>query len=120
MAVFSHCAVGCSLKIFIYVSFGHVGSSAAGAFLAAARMGCFLVVVRGLLISVAFCCGAQVLGHPGFSSCTWAQQLWHMGLASLRRMGPSSMEQIVVLSPAVVGGFYTTEPPGKPPDAHFN
>lgn len=57
------------LNTFIYVSFGHVGSSRCWGFsLVAACMGCFLVVVRGLLISVAFLLRSAGSRHPGFSS----------------------------------------------------
>jgi len=64
-------------------------------------------------------CPAQVLGHVGFSSCgfqvlerrlsgcgAWAPLLH--GLWDLPRSG------IKPMSPALAGGFFTTEPPGKP------
>ena len=65
------------------------------------------------------CCRAQALGHVGFSSCgsqaskqrlnsRGAQaQLLH-GTWDLPRPGMESV------SAALAGGFFTTEPPGKP------
>ena len=65
------------------------------------------------------CCGAQAVGHVGFSS--WGSRapehrlstcgtqalvvLWHV-----RSSGPG----IEPMSPALVGRFFPTEPPGKP------
>ena len=53
-----------------------------------------------------FCCRAQALGHMDFSS--WGARAWL----------PYSMwdlpGQIERMSPALVGGFFTTAPPGKP------
>ena len=40
-----------------------------GLSLVAASRGCFLVVVRGLLLGL-LCCGAQALGLVAFSSCS--------------------------------------------------
>ena len=55
-----------------------------------------------------FCCRAQALGHMDFSS--WGARAWL----------PYSMwdlpGQIERMSPALVGGLFTTEPPGKPWD----
>ena len=65
------------------------------------------------------CCRAQALGHVGFSSCG-SQALKHRlnsrgaqvqllhGMWDLPRPG---MEPV---SAALAGGFFTTEPPGKP------
>ena len=71
------------------------------------------------------CCRAQALGHKGCSSCgmraqqlwlpgsrTQDQKLWHTGLVAPGMwdlLGP----RIEPLSPALVGGLITTEPPGK-------
>ena len=78
----------------------------------------------GLWISVcrSFYCGAQALGHAGFTRCgTWAQQCgsqapehrlnscgaWAQLLhLSNPRIKPNSLE--------LAGGFFTTEPPEKP------
>ena len=59
-------------------------------------------MVCWLLVSVAYRCRAQTLGHTGFSSCgSWAQHLWLMGsraqvpylwltgLVALRHVGSS-------------------------------
>ena len=46
-------------------------------------------------------------------STAQAQQLWHMGLGALRMWdlpGPG----VEPVSSALAGGFFTTEPPGKP------
>ena len=65
------------------------------------------------------CCRAQALGHVGFSICG-SQALKHrlnsrgaqaqllLGMWDLPRPG---MEPV---SAALAGGFFTTEPPGKP------
>ena len=66
----------------------------------------------------------QGSGRRGLSSCcTWAEQLWLPGLegrlsncrahvqlahGNLPRLG------IKPMSPVLAGGFFTTEPPGKP------
>ena len=76
------------------------------------------------------CCGAQALGHKDFSSfSSWAEQmqfldstaqpqkLWHTGLVAPRQAG-SSQTRDRTQSPKLAGRFFTTEPPGKPPD-HF-
>ena len=65
------------------------------------------------------CCGAWTLGGSGFSSCgTWAQQFQLPGsraqaelLQGLWDLRGPGMEPT---SPASVGGFSTTETPGKP------
>ena len=67
------------------------------------------------------CCGARALGHPGFSSCS-PQALEprpsHCGTeASLfRTVWDPPGSGIKSTSPVMAGGFFTTEPPGKP---HF-
>ena len=57
-----------------------------------------LVVARGFLIAVAYCCGVQALGLAGFSSCgMWAQQLWCTGSVAPRHVGSSqTRDQICV------------------------
>ena len=58
-------------------------------------------------------CGAQALGHRDFSSCgTFAQQSWHRGLLAPRHAISSQVRDQTV-SPALAGGFLSTEPPGK-------
>ena len=53
-------------------------------------------------------------GYPGFGSCSvWAQQLQHTGLVDPKHM-KSSRPGIEPVSPALVGRFLTTRPPGKP------
>ena len=66
-----------------------------------------LVVVHRLLIAVAFLLADQrALGSMGFGSCaTQAQLPWSMW----NLPGPG----IEPMSPALVGGFLITGPPGK-------
>ena len=60
-----------------------------------------------------FSCAGSFLaeGSEGFSSCSspgsgaWAQL----------HVGSSPEPGIELMSPALAGGFFTTEPPGKPP-----
>ena len=51
-------------------------------------------------------CGSQALEHRLDSCGTWAELL--LGMWDLPRPG------IKPMSPAVAGGFFTPEPPGKP------
>ena len=73
----------------------------------AASGGYSLVVVLKLVLVVAPCHGAQILGLTVCSSCgSWAWLLhvmWDLP-------GPG----IKPVSPALAGRFFTTEPPGKP------
>ena len=59
---------------------------------------------------------AQQLQLPG--SRAEAQYLWHSGLVALRHVG-SSQFRMQPVSSALLGGFFTTEPPGKPYFEHF-
>ena len=67
------------------------------------------------------CCGARALGHPGFRSCS-PQALEHRPShcgteASLFcTVWDPPGSGIKSTSPVMAGGFFTTEPPGKP---HF-
>ena len=86
--------------------FGCAGSLAAQA--------CSLVAVRTLLPRScvwashcsAFSCGSRALERQ-------AQQLWCSGSVAPRYVG-SSRSGIKPVSPALAGGFFTTEPPGRP------
>ena len=92
-------------------------------FLAAGSGGCCLLVVHGLLLVVASPVAAQGPGRPGFGTCDlWAEESpsqlqstssvvvtrglvpWRVGLP-----GPG----IEPMFPALAGGFFITEPPGK-------
>ena len=87
---------------------------------------CSRAVVCGLLISVAslviehrlsdtqasVVVGPWALNHRLNSCSTWAQLL--RGRWDLPRSG------IELVSPALAGGFFITEPPGKPCDIVFN
>ena len=66
----------------------------------------------------AFSRAAQVLGHLGFSGCSsWSREheLSSCGTQSwlLRGMRDLPRSGVEPLSPALAGGFLTTEPPGK-------
>ena len=88
--------------------------------------GLLFVVVRGLLIAVASRCGARALGAwasvvvaHGLSSCgLWAleHRLSSCGTRAqlLRGMWDLPGPGLEPVSPALAGGFLTTEPPGKP------
>ena len=54
-------------------------------------------------------CGSQALEHR-------FNDLWHMGLAP-KHMGSFELE-IEPVSPALAGGFFTAEPPGRPLNYH--
>ena len=64
-------------------------------------------------------------GHVGFSRCcTWAQLLWLLGSRTQANCDSQALllhgkrdlpgSGIKPMSPALVGRFFTTEPPGKP------
>ena len=77
-----------------------------------------LVVVCGLLIAGASRCRAQAVGCSGFTSCSsQAQQLCctgpHCALLLCDTWDLPGLE-IKPMSPALAGGFFTIEPPGKP------
>ena len=78
-----------------------------------------LVAVHGLLIAVASHCRARAPGCVGFSSCR-SQALKHRfsscgSWAQLLCVGSSRPRTgIEPVPPALAGGFFTTEPPGKP------
>ena len=60
-------------------------------------------------------CRAQALGCVGVSSCgAPAQELWLMGLVALSCVWGPPGPGMEPVSPALAGGFFTTEPPGKP------
>ena len=92
----------------------------AGFSLVVASGGYSLVVVCRLLTAAASLpvehglqvCGLQQLWLPG--SRAQAQYLWSMGLVAAQHVGSSWTKGIKPVSPALAGGFFTTEPPGKP------
>ena len=65
------------------------------------------------------CCGAQALGHVGFSCSSQAleHRLNSCGTQALVLCGMWDLPDpgIKPVSPALAGRFFTTEPPGKPP-----
>ena len=98
----------------------------AGFSLAVARRGYSLLPGTGFSLRRVFLlqglCGLRALGCTGFSTChvraqqLWfqgsrpqAQYLWHMGF-----MWDLPGAGIELVSPALAGRFFTTEPPGKP------
>ena len=65
------------------------------------------------------CCRAQALESVGLSSCgTWARQLWYTCLVAPWHVD-SSRPRIESVSPALVGEFLPTVPPGKFSIDHF-
>ena len=58
------------------------------------------------------CCGAQGLGHTGFSSCSTQAELL-LGMWDLPGSG------IEPIPPVLACGFFTTELPGKPSYSFF-
>ena len=71
-----------------------------------------------------FSCGTQALGCLGFSSCgphALEHRLSSCGVWAylLRGMWDPPGPGIEPTSPALAGGLFTTEPPGKPPDGEF-
>ena len=77
------------------------------------------VVVCGLLSGGFFCCEARALEHVGFSDCV-SQALEHrLNSCGSRAELPHGMWDLPgsgteSISPALAGGFFTNEPPGKP------
>ena len=72
-------------------------------------------MVHELLIAVFFaCCRSWALRCTGFSNCgSWVQQLW-LPAQLLSGMWNLPGPGIEPMSPALAGGFFTTESPGKP------
>ena len=100
------------LILFIYLYFGSAGSSILGGLFSAC--GAWASRCGGFS-----CCQAQALGPVGFSSCS-SQALDHRlnsgaALAQLLQgMWDLPGSVIEPTSPALAGGFFTTEPPGRP------
>ena len=70
------------------------------------------------------CYGAQVLGFMSLSSCDSKTLEHRLNSCSapaqlLCNMWDLSGSGIEPVSPALAGGFFTTEPPGKPPGVFF-
>ena len=82
-----------------------------GLSLVAASGGYSAVAVHWLLIAVASRCRAQALDHRP-SSC--GAQAW-----LLHSMQDLPGRGIKPMSPALAGGFFTTQPPGKPHKVHL-
>ena len=101
------------------------------AFSSCGEWGLLFVVVCGLLIAVASCCGARALGAWG--SVAVARRLSSYGSRALERRLSSCGARAYLLrgmcdipgpgiepmSPALAGGFLTTVPPGKSPVCLF-
>ena len=80
--------------------------------------------MHGLLIVVGSHCGAWTLGLMGFSSCgSWALEHRFNSHGAppylLRSMWDSPGSGIEPVSPALAGGFFTTETPREPGFMHF-
>ena len=98
----------------MYVSFTVLGLGCTGFPLAGPSEGCSLTAMHGLLIeqlllshrlSPGSRARATVAVALGLKSCTWAEVL-----CSQWNLPRSEMEPV---SPALAGGFFSTEPPGK-------
>ena len=84
-----------------------------------AASGGYSRVVQASRCSGFFCCEAWALGRAGFSSCSSLALEYRLGdcgawaqlLCSLWDLPGSGIEPV---SSALAGGFFTTEPPGKP------
>ena len=63
-------------------------------------------------------CGAGPLGPPGCRA--QAQRLWHMAYLLCHGLWHLPASGIWPESPALVGAFLTTQPPGKPFSAFWN
>ena len=75
-------------------------------------MGATLLQCTGFSLWAGFSCGAQAPGNVGFGSRgTWAMLL--QGKWDLPRSG------IEPVFPDLAGGFFSTEPPGKPQSRTF-
>ena len=93
---------------FIYSFFGCAGSSLlCGFFPTCSEWGLLSSVVCGDFS----CCRAQALGCVGFSNC--AARAHFSAVRSVLIW--SSIPGIEPTCPALAGGFFTNEPPGKPP-----
>ena len=82
-------------------------------------VGFSLAVVCGPLIEVALLVEAGALGHVGLSSCgsqapEHRLNSWGARTSLPRGMWDPPRPGMEPLSPALVGGFFATEPPGKP------
>ena len=81
----------------------------------------FLVVVCGLLIAVAFLFAEHGLqgaaGSRSCDSCAPEHRLNSCGVQAQLLLGLWGLPElgIELMSPALAGGFFTTEPPWKPP-----
>ena len=105
-----------SLRIYLFL-FGCAGSS----------LPCRLLSSFGAQASLCSgfcCCGARALGRAGFSSCCSRAPEHRLNSSGSQASllcgrwdlpGPG----IELVSPALAGELFTTEPPGKPRTLHF-
>ena len=100
-------------NVFIYFQLFWVFVAVHGAFSSGGEQGLFLLQCMGFSLHWLLLLQSMGLGHPGFGSCrVWAQQLQHTGLVDPKHV-KSSRPGIEPVSPALVGRFLTTGPPGK-------
>ena len=109
--------------MFIYLFLAVLGLHCCpGFYLVVVSWGYSIVGCRASHCSGSSCCGARAVGCTGSSAWgMWAQylqflgsraqtqQLWHTGLVAQQHVGSSHIRD-----PLLLGGFLTTEPPGKP------
>ena len=90
-----------------------------GVCVAGGKQGLLFVAVSRLLTAVASYCREQVLGHAGFSSCGSQAAEYRLNSCDARAQLLHSMWDLPrpgteLMSPALAGTFFTTEPPEKP------
>ena len=106
---------GCSSSSFIFLA-GLRLHCRVGAFSSCGDGGSSLLVVLGLLTAVA----CLVAGHEVFrSSGSWAQYLWYPEIRCSMASWIFLDQRSNACSSAFPRGYFTTEPPGKPPSPAF-
>ena len=102
------------LFYFIYLFLAVFGlRCCAWAFSSCGEWGLVFILVRGLLIAVASCCGARALGAG-------ASVVVAHGLSCFMACGIFPDRGTNPCPPALADGFLTTVPPGKPCSKIFN
>ena len=105
------------LFIYMYILPGLGLGCRVGFSVVAVSWGYSLVAVPGSLTLVSLVAEHGLLGHMCFSSSSraQAQQLWHMDLIHPRH-ADLPIPGVKPVSPALVGSFFTIDPPGTPID----
>ena len=117
-AAIKDCSIGFFLKCLFTVAFGL--HCCANFSLAVASRGSSVAVVRGLLVTVASVAEHRLsVALASVVATRWAQQSQCLGSRAqaqqlLHSMWDLTGSGIIPVSPALAGGLFTTEPPGKP------